>query len=45
MEMLVMMNRYNVDCLFITNKGWIPASVNPVTRHWIKRTLSNDAQY
>jgi hypothetical protein len=45
MEMLTMMDRYQVDCLFITNKGWIPATLNPVTRHWVNWSLSNDAPY
>jgi hypothetical protein len=43
MEMLFMMDQYRVDCLFITNKGWIPATLNPVTRHWVNWSLSNDA--
>ena len=45
MEMLAIMNRYDVDCLLITNKGWIPATLNPVTRHWVNWSLSDDAPY
>jgi hypothetical protein len=45
MEMLLMMDRYRVDCLLITNTGWIPATLNPVTRHWVNWSLSNDAVY
>jgi hypothetical protein len=44
-EMLRMMDRYQVDCLNITNKGWIPSTVNPVTRYHIKNLLSSDAPY
>ena len=45
MEMLAVMDKYQVDCLFITNKGWIPTPHNPVTRHWVNWSLSNDAPY
>ena len=45
MEMLAVMNKHDVDCLLITNKGWIPATLNPVTRHWVNWSLSDDAPY
>ena len=45
MEMLAVMNKYDVDCLLITNKGWIPTTLNPVTRHWVNWSLSDDAPY
>lgn len=45
MEMLMVMDKYEVNCLFITNPGWIPASYNPVTRHWANWSLANDAPY
>ena len=36
MYMQQALDRYNVDCLYITNKGWIPTSKNPVNRQWVK---------
>ena len=36
------LDRYNVKCLFITNKGWIPTAKNPVNYQWVNYLLSED---
>jgi len=33
------LERYDVDCLYIINKGFIPTAKNPVTRQWIEILL------
>lgn len=47
MLMLEIMNDYEVDCLFIANKGWIPLNDrdNPISRKRLEQLLADDAPY
>ena len=40
--MAATMDRYKVDCLFITNNGWISTAENPVNRLWLEQLFESD---
>ena len=45
MIMLKAMNLSGKDCVFMTNKGWIPATENPMSRAHVNALLSSNAPY
>ena len=45
MVMRDVMVSYSLQCLYITNEGWIPSTVNPVTLYHIKNLLASDTPY
>lgn len=39
------LKRYNVNCLYITNEGWIPTAKNPVSAQWVQYLVAQDGGY